>query len=62
LAQDHILSWTNEGDLVFDPFSGSGTTCKMAKLNNRNYLGMEISEEYTKLSLKRLAMMEPRLF
>jgi site-specific DNA-methyltransferase (adenine-specific) len=29
LAQDHILSWTNEGDLVFDPMSGSGTTCKM---------------------------------
>lgn len=62
LAQDHILSWTNEGDLVFDPFSGSGTTCKMAKLNNRNYLGMEISKEYTDLSIKRLGMMPPQLF
>ncbi len=35
LAQDHILSWSNETDIVFDPMSGSGTTCKMAKLNNR---------------------------
>ncbi|MDD4847816.1 MAG: site-specific DNA-methyltransferase [Bacteroidales bacterium] len=62
LAQDHILSWTNEGDLVFDPMSGSGTTCKMAKLNNRNFLGMEISKEYTELSVKRLSMIQPRLF
>lgn len=62
LAQDHILSWSNEGDIVFDPMSGSGTTCKMAKLNNRNYLGMEISKEYTELSIKRIEMMQPRLF
>jgi len=62
LAQDHILSWTNEGDLVFDPMSGSGTTCKMAKLNKRNYLGMEISKEYTDLSIRRLEMMQPQLF
>ena len=52
LANDHILSWTNEGDLVFDPMSGSGTTCKMAKLAKRNFLGMEISKEYTDLSIK----------
>lgn len=62
LAQDHILSWTNEGDLVFDPMSGSGTTCKMAKLNKRNYLGMEISKEYTDLSIKRLEMMPSLIF
>jgi len=62
LAHDHILSWTNEGDLVFDPMSGSGTTCKMAKISNRNYLGMEISKEYTELSIKRLEMMPPQLF
>lgn len=54
LAQDHILSWSNEGDIVFDPFSGSGTTCKMAKLNNRKYLGMEISAEYTEISKERM--------
>lgn len=50
LAEDHILSWSNEGDLVLDPFSGSGTTCKMAKKNKRNYIGIEISDEYCKLS------------
>jgi len=42
--------------------SGSGTTCKMAKFNNRNYLGMEISKEYTELSIKRLRMMPTQLF
>lgn len=62
LAQDHILSWSNEGDLVFDPMSGSGTTCKMAKINNRNFLGMEISKEYTDLSIKRVEMVPPTLF
>lgn len=62
LASDHILSWTNKGDLVFDPMSGSGTTCKMAKLNKRNYLGMEISKEYTDLSIKRLNLSTPQLF
>ncbi len=62
LAHDHILSWTNEGDLVFDPMCGSGTTCKMAKINKRNFLGMEISKEYTDLSIKRLATMPPELF
>ena len=46
LAEDHILSWSNIGDLVYDPFAGSGTTAKMAMLNNRNYIGSEISKEY----------------
>lgn len=59
LAQDHILSWSNEGDLVFDPMCGSGTTCKMAKLNHRNYLGMEISEEYTKIAQERMVLRSP---
>lgn len=36
LAEEHILSWTNPGDLVLDPMCGSGTTCKMAELNNRD--------------------------
>jgi DNA modification methylase len=55
LAQDHILSWSNEGDLVLDPFMGSGTTAKMAKLNNRNYIGFELSEEYCKIAEKRIS-------
>ena len=46
LAQDHILTWSNEGDIVFDPMCGSGTTCKMAWLNKRNFIGIDISEEY----------------
>jgi DNA modification methylase len=62
LAQDHILSWSNEEDLVFDPMSGSGTTCKIAKLNNRRYLGFEISKEYTELSLKRIGKLDHQLF
>lgn len=54
LAQDHILSWSNEGDLVYDPFMGSGTTAKMAVLNKRNWIGSEISEEYCKIIERRL--------
>lgn len=50
LAEDHILSWTNEGDIVLDIFVGSGTTCKMAVKNNRHYIGIDISEEYCELS------------
>lgn len=62
LAQDHILSWTNEGDMVFDPMAGSGTTCKMAKLNGRNFLGMEISPEYTQIAKERLQALNNLLF
>lgn len=54
LAEDHILSWSNEGDVVFDPFMGSGTTGKMAVLNNRNFIGTEIDEEYMKIASERI--------
>jgi len=54
LAQGHIISWSNEGDLVLDPFMGSGTTAKMALLNNRNFIGFEISEEYCKIAEERI--------
>lgn len=54
LARDCILSWSVEGDVVLDPFMGSGTTAKMALLNNRNYIGFEINEEYYNGILKRL--------
>ena len=56
LAEDHILSWSNEGDVVLDPFIGSGTTAKMAMLNNRDYIGIDISQEYCELTRKRVAM------
>ena len=46
LAEDHILSWSNKNDIVFDPMCGSGTVAKMAYLNNRNFIGIDMSEEY----------------
>lgn len=54
LAADHIKSWSNEGDLVLDPFNGSGTTTKMAKKANRNYIGIEINPDYCKIAEERL--------
>ena len=54
LATDHIISWSNEGDLVYDPFMGSGTTAKMAILNKRNWIGSEISQEYCEIAEKRI--------
>lgn len=54
LASDHIYSWSNEGDLVYDPFMGSGTTAKMAHIHKRNWIGSEISKEYVELANKRL--------
>lgn len=61
LAQDHIISWSNEGDLVLDPFMGSGTTAKMAKLNNRNYIGFEISKDYCDIANKRINDQEAQI-
>jgi site-specific DNA-methyltransferase (adenine-specific) len=54
LANDHILTWTNEGDLVYDPFMGSGTTAKMALLAGRNFIGSEISSEYVQIANDRI--------
>jgi len=54
LANDHIISWSNEGDLVYDPFMGSGTTAKMSILNNRNWIGSEISSEYCDIIEERI--------
>ena len=54
LAKDHIISWSNEEDTVFDPMMGSGTTGKMAKQLNRNFIGIEISEEYLKIAMERI--------
>ena len=55
LARDHIVTWSNEGDIVLDPFSGSGTTAKMAKHNGRRFIGIEINPEYVEISKKRLS-------
>lgn len=56
LAHDHIQSWSNPGDLVFDPFTGSGTTGKMALLNGREFIGCEKVTEFYEIAKKRLEM------
>lgn len=64
LSRDHIMTWSNEGDLVYEPFGGSGTTAKMAYLLNRRCIMSEISKEYCELSVKRLTpyVQQQRLF
>lgn len=54
LAEDHILSWSNSGDIVFDPFMGSGTTGKMALLNDCDFIGVEKVDEYFNLAKGRI--------
>ena len=54
LCERHILTWSNENEIVLDPFMGSGTTAKMSKLNGRNFIGFEISKEYCDIAEERL--------
>ena len=56
LAEDHILSWSNDGDTVLDCFMGSGTTGKMAVLNNRNFIGIELDENYFNIAKERIGI------
>ena len=60
LAEDHILSWSNRGDIVLDPMCGSGTTCKMALVNRRRYIGIDTSPEYISICQERLDSLQPR--
>lgn len=55
LARDHILSWSNPGDLVLDPMCGSGKTCKMAAETGRHYIGFDISETYVSEAIEQVA-------
>jgi len=55
LAEDHILTWSSNGDVVLDPFMGSGTTAKMAKINGRRFIGFEKNKEYYEESLARIS-------
>ena len=55
LAIDHIISWTNPGDLVLDPMAGSGTVLKMAQSLGRRWIGIEMSSEYIEtVTIKRI--------
>jgi DNA modification methylase len=54
LAADHIISWSNEGDTVFDPFLGSGTTGLAAKELNRNFIGIEKVGKYFEIAKARV--------
>ena len=55
LIADHITSWSNEGDIVYDPFIGSGTTALAARSLGRTYIGSEISKEYCLIAERRLS-------
>lgn len=55
LARDHILSWSNEGDTILDPFNGSGTTTKMAREMGRKFIGIEINQEYCEIAERRIS-------
>jgi site-specific DNA-methyltransferase (adenine-specific) len=55
LARDHILSWSNPGDVVLDPFAGSGTTLKMAKEHGRRWIGIEVNPAYVEICKNRVA-------
>lgn len=59
LVADHLLSWTNEGDTVLDPFMGSGTTGKMCSAYNRNFIGIEVNKDYYKIAEKRIYSANP---
>lgn len=54
LADDHIVSWSNENDIVYDPMVGSGTTVKMAIKNNRNWIASEVLKEYYDIAIERI--------
>ena len=64
LVRDHIKSWTNVGDLVFDPMCGSGTTPRVAYEMGRSYIGVDISHEYCEIARERIKQLEsqPTLF
>jgi site-specific DNA-methyltransferase (adenine-specific) len=54
-----IEACSNEGDLVLDPFAGSGTTLAVAKKLRRRFLGFELSAEYVRQIMKRLGSIRP---
>lgn len=61
LAKGHIETWSNKGDIVYDPFSGSGTTSRVALELGRNYIGSEINKEYYDASIDTIQELEKKL-
>ena len=61
LAKDHIKSWSNDDNIVLDPFMGSGTTAKMAKKLDRKYIGFELNKEYYEIAQKRVSEVQKEL-
>ena len=61
LIEPCILAGSREGDIVLDPFMGSGTTAMVAKKHNRNYLGCELHEDYASLQTDRIDSIPPQL-
>lgn len=62
LATDHIISWSNEDDVILDPFMGSGTTGVACKNTNRNFIGIELKSEYFLMSKNRIEKTQKPLF
>lgn len=62
LVADQIKTWTNENDLVYDPFMGSGTTAKIAYILGRNWIGSEISREYVDIAEERVKSYSENIF
>jgi len=62
LSNDHIISWSNEDDIVYDCFAGSGTTAKMSIINKRNWIASETSLEYCKIIKERINNIELTMF
>jgi len=62
LVKDHIISWSNPGDTIFDCFLGSGTTGKMALINKCNFIGCEIDKTYFKMATERITKAQGLLY
>ena len=61
LARGHILTWSNENDLILDPFMGAGTTAQVALEENRNFIGFEIDDTYHQMCIDRITPMQDNL-
>jgi DNA modification methylase len=61
LARGHVLSWSNENDLILDPFMGAGTTAQVCLEENRNFIGFEIDDTYHQMCVDRIKPMQDNL-